>query len=464
METDWAENRAKMPQDIIRGTARQLLDSMYSTSERDKFRTRLERSAGPATHRDLHQPSRHGGGVHDRRPSKGNRPALAAAPAGPELEAEFLRRLMVRLRRRARSSAKRRSPPRRRRPDRAELVEGERRHEPLRGERPLRPRLAPRGLALDRVGFTVEDRDRQKGLYFVRYVDPEQRMPKKDNEKGLFSTSSVLASSDPKVTARAIPHPGEAEQTTRAGAGPGQGRRAPRLDPTAQRILVAAPRPAQIALLRFASLGSGSRGNCLVVEAGTEPRVTRCCSTAASRSPIHERRLARLGLAPRDIDGMLVTHEHDDHARRRVRLRRRATTSPVYLTLRHDARDDGRGQGARGRAHGARQRQAERARIGGMQVSPFTVPHDAREPVQFVLSDGDAQARRAHRHRACPRRTSRRCSPGCDALVLECNHDRDMLWSGSYPKWLKQRIAGRFRASGQRGFGAAARRARLLEA
>ena len=76
-------------------------------------------------------------------------------------------------------------------------------------------------------------------------------------------------------------------------------------------------------------------------------------------------------------------------------------------------------------------------------MRPYTVPHDAREPVQFVLSDGDARLG-VLTDIGAPRRTSSRCSPGCDALVLECNHDLDMLWAGDYPKWLKERIAGPF--------------------
>ena len=81
--------------------------------------------------------------------------------------------------------------------------------------------------------------------------------------------------------------------------------------------------------------------------------------------------------------------------------------------------------------------------IGAIEVLPFTVPHDAREPVQFVLSDGahrlgvltDLGTSTAHVEATLS---------GCDALVLECNHDTDLLWSGAYPKWLKERIGGPF--------------------
>jgi phosphoribosyl 1,2-cyclic phosphodiesterase len=81
--------------------------------------------------------------------------------------------------------------------------------------------------------------------------------------------------------------------------------------------------------------------------------------------------------------------------------------------------------------------------VDGISVRPFTVPHDAREPVQFVLSDGEARLGVLTDIGVSTPHVERTLS-GLDALVLECNYDRDMLWSGSYPKWLKQRIAGPF--------------------
>jgi phosphoribosyl 1,2-cyclic phosphodiesterase len=85
----------------------------------------------------------------------------------------------------------------------------------------------------------------------------------------------------------------------------------------------------------------------------------------------------------------------------------------------------------------------ERIAIGDLEVAPFTVPHDAREPVQFVLSDGTARLGVLTDIGVSTPHVERTLS-GLDALVLECNYDRDMLWSGSYPKWLKERIAGPF--------------------
>jgi len=85
----------------------------------------------------------------------------------------------------------------------------------------------------------------------------------------------------------------------------------------------------------------------------------------------------------------------------------------------------------------------EKLAVGELEVEPFTVPHDAREPVQFVLSDGDARLGvLTDIGVSTPHVEKTLC--GLDALVLECNYDYDMLWAGPYPKWLKERIAGPF--------------------
>ena len=168
METDWAENRAKIPSDIIRNTLGRLLDSLYSTGERDKFRTRLEQGSEPGmteiyiSHRAMEE-------VYTSS-AKDETRWQPRAP-DPELEAEMLRRLMVRLgaeeRRAEVALAQPKAEPRARL---ASAADGAGKLEVVdRFDRAWR-RV---GLALDRVGFTVEDRDRSRGLYFVRYVDPE---------------------------------------------------------------------------------------------------------------------------------------------------------------------------------------------------------------------------------------------------------------------------------------------------
>lgn len=194
-------------------------------------------------------------------------------------------------------------------------------------------------------------------------------------------------------------------------------------------------------MLRFASLASGSRGNCLVVEAGDGASSTRVLLDCGLNLTDSERRLARLGLAPRDIDGMLVTHEHGDHAHGVFDFAA-AHNIVVYLTYGTMLAMKAEGKVIEGvRMVFVNGRQSEA--LGAMQVIPFTVPHDAREPVQFVLSDGERKLGVLTDIGAPTAHVTQMLS-GLDALVLECNYDRDMLWSGSYPKWLKQRIAGPF--------------------
>jgi len=190
-------------------------------------------------------------------------------------------------------------------------------------------------------------------------------------------------------------------------------------------------------LLRFASLASGSGGNCLVAQADLT-RVLIDCGLSLTDT---ERRLARLGLEPADIDAILVTHEHDDHAGCVFDF---AAAHNVLVVLTHGTL---RALRAAGKMHdGVRTlflRSGERAPIGGMEVLPFTVPHDAAEPVQFVLSDGAAKLGVVTDIGIGTRHVEQMLS-GLDALVLECNYDRDMLWSGAYPRWLKERIGGPF--------------------
>ena len=198
METDWAENRAKIPQDFIRETLGKVLDQLWSTSERDKFRTRLERTPdGKGT--EIYVSHR---GMEEVFTSPNeDRTAWKARDTDPGLEAEFLRRLMVRLggqEEKARQLASAGTTMQLR----AELKKGGDGAETLRVFEPFDRAWRRVGLALDRVGFTVEDRDRQKGMYFVRYADPEADMERKDREKpGLLSRLAFWRSSDPKVKA-----------------------------------------------------------------------------------------------------------------------------------------------------------------------------------------------------------------------------------------------------------------------
>jgi len=190
-------------------------------------------------------------------------------------------------------------------------------------------------------------------------------------------------------------------------------------------------------LLRFASLASGSKGNCLVADAdGT--RVLVDCGLNLRDT---ERRLARLGLQPGDISGLLITHEHGDHAHGVFDFAA-AHGITVYLTYGTMAALKAEGrviEGVRMVFVNGR----ESFFIDGLQVAPFTVPHDAREPVQYVLSDGERRLG-VLTDIGAPTAHVAQVLSGLSALVLETNYDRDLLWNGGYPRWLKQRIAGPF--------------------
>ena len=185
--------------------------------------------------------------------------------------------------------------------------------------------------------------------------------------------------------------------------------------------------------MRFASLGSGSEGNGLVVEAGST-RVLMDCGFGLADSVT---RLARLGLQVSDLAGIVVTHEHGDHIGGVGRLARKHKL-PVWLT----AGTLAMAQDLDGVAVQVIDSHAAFA-VDDLEIRPFPVPHDAREPVQFVFGDGN---------RSLGVLTDTGCSTphietmlsGVDALVLECNHDAAMLESGPYPVGLKRRVGGRF--------------------
>lgn len=186
-------------------------------------------------------------------------------------------------------------------------------------------------------------------------------------------------------------------------------------------------------MMRFASLGSGSQGNCLVVEAGA----TRLMVDSGMTIRETERRLARLGLEPADLSGIVVTHEHSDHIDGVFPFARRHKLKVwlTYGTLRAAAGDelpaceveviDSHSPFA----------------IGDLEVHPFPVPHDAREPVQYVFSDG-ASRLGILTDVGTPTRHVEAMLADCDALVLECNHDPALLAASRYPAWLKARIGG----------------------
>jgi len=182
--------------------------------------------------------------------------------------------------------------------------------------------------------------------------------------------------------------------------------------------------------VRFASLGSGSAGNGLVVEAGAT-RVLVDCGFPVEGT---ERRLARIGLAPADITAIVVTHEHGDHADGVLPFARRHGVE-VWMT--HGTARAIPGARPEARVFDSHSPFA----IDGLEVRPFPVPHDAREPAQLVLTDGASRLGVLTDTGSTTRHVEAMLS-GCDALVLECNHDPAMLASGPYPGWLKTRIGG----------------------
>jgi outer membrane protein assembly factor BamC len=202
METDWAENRAKLPQDMIRATLGKFLDQIYSTPERDKFRTRLEKGAEEGT-TEIYISHR---GMYEAYANEGKgRTVWQPRPADPELEAEMLRRLMVRLGTQE-TRAKTLMAADAKKEERAKLMRATSGVGSLQLLEAFDRSWRRVGLALDRVGFTVEDRDRTKGLYYVRYVDPEAGCGQEVGGRLL----SKLKFWDSKAGAQpAVPHPGQ---------------------------------------------------------------------------------------------------------------------------------------------------------------------------------------------------------------------------------------------------------------
>ncbi|MEY2860871.1 MAG: hypothetical protein RLZ68_1146 [Pseudomonadota bacterium] len=163
METDWAENRAKIPQDMIRSALGKLLDSLYSTAERDKFRTRLERNANGDTEIFIS----HRGVIEVYNSERKDTTVWQPRPTDPELEAEFLRRLMVKLGVSTEQSKALVAKSVSKSVATASAINGQ---PVVLIEEGFDRAWRRVGLALDRTGFTVEDRDRKQGIYFVRYV------------------------------------------------------------------------------------------------------------------------------------------------------------------------------------------------------------------------------------------------------------------------------------------------------
>lgn len=192
--------------------------------------------------------------------------------------------------------------------------------------------------------------------------------------------------------------------------------------------------------MKFASLGSGSEGNALLISAAAGDQrpssgttVMLDCGFTLREA---EKRMLRLGLDPSEVAAIVVTHEHSDHVGGVFKFARRYRI-PVWLSY-------GTWQAVAEQANDVDVRfcaDGQKIAIGDLELSPYTVPHDAREPIQYVASNGDrrlgvltdAGQPTAHLVQALG---------ACDALLLECNHDREMLDRSPYPAFLKRRIGG----------------------
>ena len=190
--------------------------------------------------------------------------------------------------------------------------------------------------------------------------------------------------------------------------------------------------------MRFCSLGSGSSGNATVVESHSGTTRSRVLIDAGFSLRELEVRLARAGLSATDLDAVFVTHEHGDHIGCAVALARRYRI-PLWMSrgtwraIGEPALDDTLLQFAR---------DGQAIAVGDLSLLPYTVPHDAAEPLQLRCSDGarslgvltDAGSATPHLLAQLQ---------GCEALLLECNHDRAMLANSHYPASLKARVGGR---------------------
>src|SRR3990167_5654880 len=208
-------------------------------------------------------------------------------------------------------------------------------------------------------------------------------------------------------------------------------------------------------MLRFKNLGSGSSGNATVVQARSTTSITHLLVDCGLGIRHLDRRLGQAGMLAEQIDAIFITHEHGDHigCARQLALRERipvwmshgtytAIGEPDFDGLLRIACD------------------SQPIEVGALQVLPFTVPHDAREPLQLTCTDGDE---RLGILTDLGHATSHVLAQlaGCGSLLLECTHDREMLAASSYPPFLKRRVGG---AYGHLANGAAAEIARAVHA
>jgi phosphoribosyl 1,2-cyclic phosphodiesterase len=186
--------------------------------------------------------------------------------------------------------------------------------------------------------------------------------------------------------------------------------------------------------MRFASLGSGSKGNSTVVESDTACVMVDCGFGLRNACT----RLERIGKSPEDLTAIIVTHEHSDHWKGIGALSAKYNI-PVYLSAGSlKAKEIQSGEALFNCIDSHKD-----FYVGDICIKPVPVPHDAREPIQYILSNGKVQLGiLTDLGHFTPHVVSSYSK--CDALLLECNYDDDMLLDGPYPRFLKDRVSGRF--------------------
>lgn len=188
--------------------------------------------------------------------------------------------------------------------------------------------------------------------------------------------------------------------------------------------------------MRLCSLGSGSSGNATLIEAGDGAHTTRVLVDCGFSLRELTLRLARRGVDVRTIDAVFVTHEHGDHVGCARALARRHGTTLWTSAGTWAALDDAASPPTLRTA-----RAGEPIAVGALELRPFAVPHDAREPLQLTVSDGGRRLGLLTDLGETDATIAEHLD-GCDALLLECNHDRDLLANGPYPAFLKRRVGG----------------------